>query len=63
MTSAQSTAPVSRGGVMHVRHRHDTHFTVVGNHLAQHETLSATAIGVAVRIQSLPDGAKGSCPL
>lgn len=58
MTTAQSIAPTSRGGVMHVRHRHDTHFTVVGNHLAQHETLSATAIGVAVRIQSLPDGAK-----
>lgn len=57
MTSAQSSAPVS-GGVVHVRHRHETHFTVVGNHLAQHPHLSATAIGVAVRIQSLPDGAK-----
>ncbi|MEN8653787.1 helix-turn-helix domain-containing protein [Streptomyces sp. 21So2-11] len=59
MTSAQSIpAPPSGGGVTHVRHRHESHFTVVGNHLAQHPTLSATAIGIAVRIQSLPDGAK-----
>ncbi|MEC4015968.1 helix-turn-helix domain-containing protein [Streptomyces sp. H27-D2] len=43
---------------MHIRHRHESHFTVVGNHLAQHPHLSATALGVAVRIQSLPDGAK-----
>ncbi|MFE7608808.1 hypothetical protein [Streptomyces celluloflavus] len=42
----------------HVRHRHTTHFTVVGNHLAQHPTLSSTAIGIAVRIQSLPDGTR-----
>ncbi|MFH8984437.1 helix-turn-helix domain-containing protein [Streptomyces varsoviensis] len=41
----------------HRRHRHESHFTVVGNHLAQHPTLSAVAIGLAVRIQSLPDGA------
>ena len=47
-------------GVRHIRHRHESHFTVVGNHLAQHPTLSATAIGIAVRIQSLPDGAKVS---
>ncbi|KOG86419.1 hypothetical protein ADK38_31160, partial [Streptomyces varsoviensis] len=44
-------------GVTHRRHRHESHFTVVGNHLAQHPTLSAVAIGLAVRIQSLPDGA------
>jgi len=30
---------------------------VVGNHLAQHPRLSATATGLAVHIQSLPDGA------
>ncbi|MFI5830569.1 helix-turn-helix domain-containing protein [Streptomyces sp. NPDC051578] len=30
---------------------------MVGNHLAQHARLSATAIGVALYIQSLPDGA------
>ncbi|AVH97126.1 DNA-binding protein [Streptomyces sp. WAC00288] len=31
-------------------------YTVVGNHLAQHEHLSLTAIGLAVHIQSLPTG-------
>ncbi|CAL9484520.1 helix-turn-helix domain-containing protein [Streptomyces sp. enrichment culture] len=36
--------------------RHDDHFTVVGNHLAQHPELSLTAIGLAVHIQSLPAG-------
>ncbi|MFG2499578.1 hypothetical protein ACGFSB_15375 [Streptomyces sp. NPDC048441] len=46
-----------RAGVLHVRHRHTDRFTVVGNHLAQHPRLSATAIGFAVHIQSLPDGA------
>ncbi|MEU9011380.1 helix-turn-helix domain-containing protein [Streptomyces sp. NPDC048479] len=46
-----------RAGVLHVRHRHTDRFTVVGNHLAQHASLSATAIGLAVHIQSLPDGA------
>lgn len=44
-------------GVIHVRHRHADRFTVVGNHLAQHPHLSAVAIGLAVYIQSLPDGA------
>ncbi|WP_240957785.1 helix-turn-helix domain-containing protein [Streptomyces chilikensis] len=43
---------------MHERHRHDSHFTVVGNHLAQHRDLSFTAMGVAVHIQSLPPGAR-----
>ncbi|WP_282697178.1 hypothetical protein [Streptomyces sp. CC208A] len=43
--------------MIHVRHRHRDRFTVVGNHLAQHPTLSGLAIGVGVRIQSLPDGA------
>ncbi|MGW7363081.1 helix-turn-helix domain-containing protein [Streptomyces sp. NPDC054841] len=44
--------------MVHVRHRHHDNFTVVGNHLAQHTNLSATAIGLAVHIQSLPDGAQ-----
>ncbi|AZQ71915.1 helix-turn-helix domain-containing protein [Streptomyces luteoverticillatus] len=63
MTEAQFSAPVSartelpRAGVIHIRHRHDTNFTVVGNHLAQHPDLSAVAIGLGVYIQSLPDGA------
>ncbi|WP_406861298.1 helix-turn-helix domain-containing protein [Streptomyces sp. HUAS MG47] len=52
-----SAAAPSRAGVTHVRHRHDEKFTVVGNHLAQHPELSATAIGLGVYIQSLPDGA------
>lgn len=43
-------------GVIHFRHRHTDRFTVVGNHLAQHSRLSAVAIGLAVYIQSLPDG-------
>nr|WP_324605511.1 MULTISPECIES: helix-turn-helix domain-containing protein [unclassified Streptomyces] len=34
-----------------------SHYTVVGNHLLQHQELSATAIGVAAYIQSLPEGA------
>ncbi|MFG2178666.1 helix-turn-helix domain-containing protein [Streptomyces abikoensis] len=46
-----------RAGVVHIRHHHDTNFTVVGNHLAQHPDLSAVAIGLGVYIQSLPDGA------
>ncbi|MGW5353611.1 hypothetical protein ACWERV_24250 [Streptomyces sp. NPDC004031] len=54
-------APLPEGappaGVIHVRHRHADRFTVVGNHLAQHPRLSAVAIGLAVYIQSLPDGA------
>ncbi len=44
------------GGVVHEMHRHTTHFTVVGNHLAQHDDLSLTAIGLAVYVQSLPSG-------
>ncbi|MGW4852774.1 helix-turn-helix domain-containing protein [Streptomyces sp. NPDC004288] len=49
----------SRGtsaGVVHENAPHATHFTVVGNHLAQHEELSLTAIGLATHIQSLPTG-------
>ncbi|WP_231626381.1 helix-turn-helix domain-containing protein [Streptomyces apocyni] len=42
---------------MHVRHRHTERFTVVGNHLAQNRDLSLVAVGLAVHIQSLPDGA------
>ncbi|MCG3040966.1 helix-turn-helix domain-containing protein [Streptomyces sp. S1A] len=58
--SAPPRAPsaVPRGGVVHVTARHTERFTVVGNHLAQHRELSLTAIGPAVHIQSLPDGAR-----
>ncbi|MEU3554119.1 helix-turn-helix domain-containing protein [Streptomyces fragilis] len=37
-------------------HRHAKQFTVVGNHVAQHRSLSLTAVGLAVHIQSLPPG-------
>ncbi|MER7515017.1 hypothetical protein [Streptomyces sp. NPDC126499] len=50
-------ADAPRSGVIRVRHRHRDRFTVVGHHLAQHPSLSAVAIGLAVHIQSLPDGA------
>ena len=58
--SAPSCAPfpVPGPGVVHVRTRHADRFTVVGNHLAQHRGLTLTAIGLAVHIQSLPDGAR-----
>ncbi|MFC9795050.1 helix-turn-helix domain-containing protein [Streptomyces sp. NPDC127584] len=49
----------SRGtsrGVVHENARHTTQFTVVGNHLAQHASLSLVAIGLATHIQSLPAG-------
>ncbi|MFJ3495082.1 helix-turn-helix domain-containing protein [Streptomyces sp. NPDC086091] len=45
------------GGVTHDNARHTTRFTVIGNHLAQHEDLSLLAIGLACHIQSLPTGA------
>ncbi|WP_438487565.1 helix-turn-helix domain-containing protein [Streptomyces sp. S186] len=45
-------------GVIHVNSRHTSHFTVVGNHLAQHRELSLVAIGLALHIQSLPAGAR-----
>ncbi|MFC9702433.1 helix-turn-helix domain-containing protein [Streptomyces sp. NPDC056943] len=61
-TSA-SPRPQSRNdgksrGVVHDNARHTTRFTVVGNHLAQHDALSLTAIGLALHIQSLPTGAQ-----
>ncbi|GAA2409816.1 helix-turn-helix domain-containing protein [Streptomyces glaucosporus] len=58
--SAPSRTPsgVPRSGVVHVTVRHTERFTVVGNHLAQHGELSLTAIGLAVHIQSLPQGAR-----
>ncbi|MEV6356917.1 helix-turn-helix domain-containing protein [Streptomyces hydrogenans] len=57
-TSAYPEIPADAppSGVIHIWHRHTERFTVVGNHLAQHAELSAAAIGIAVYIQSLPDG-------
>ncbi|MFG2598950.1 helix-turn-helix domain-containing protein [Streptomyces sp. NPDC048462] len=43
---------------MHVNLRHTTGFTIVGNHLSQHDELSLAARGLAVHIQSLPPGAR-----
>ncbi|MGW8361376.1 helix-turn-helix domain-containing protein [Streptomyces wedmorensis] len=45
-------------GVTHANVTHTTGFVVVGNHLAQHEHLSLTAIGLAAHIQSLPAGSR-----
>ncbi|MFE4332862.1 helix-turn-helix domain-containing protein [Streptomyces sp. NPDC056831] len=63
--SAPSRAPspvrgdaTPSSGVMHINSRHTSHFTVVGNHLAQHRELSLLAIGLATHIQSLPAGTK-----
>ncbi len=56
--SSVARSSTRSGGVLHVNVRHTSHFTVVGNHLAQHQQLSLVAIGLAVHIQSLPDGAK-----
>ncbi|MFJ8850742.1 helix-turn-helix domain-containing protein [Streptomyces sp. NPDC102437] len=53
---APSRAPSS--GVVHSNTRHTSRFTVVGNHLTQHNELSLTAIGLAAHIQSLPAGAR-----
>ncbi|MFE4643633.1 helix-turn-helix domain-containing protein [Streptomyces sp. NPDC056730] len=55
---AQSGIPatVPPSGVAHQRHRHTEKFTVIGNHLAQHEGMSLVALGLGVYIQSLPDG-------
>ncbi|MEV4332916.1 helix-turn-helix domain-containing protein [Streptomyces sp. NPDC049597] len=47
---------VPSSGVQHINVRHTERFTVVGNHLAQHERLSLTAIGLAVHVQSLKAG-------
>ncbi|MCT9080384.1 helix-turn-helix domain-containing protein [Streptomyces fulvoviolaceus] len=46
------------GGLEHDHTRHATRFTVIGNHLAQHPSLSGLAIGLAVYIQSLPKGTR-----
>ncbi|MFC5720054.1 helix-turn-helix domain-containing protein [Streptomyces gamaensis] len=54
--STSSVVPLR--GVTHVRHRHTDRFTVIGNHLALHASLSLVARGLAVYIQALPDGAR-----
>ncbi|WP_342354196.1 hypothetical protein [Streptomyces inhibens] len=61
MTSAHSNAPSSApsrvsSGVIHIRTRQTSHFTVLANRLAQRAG-SAVTVGVAAYILSLPDGA------
>ncbi|WP_097885498.1 hypothetical protein [Streptomyces sp. st140] len=55
---AEVPGPLPPSGVTHITLPHTDRFTVVGNHLAQHPDLSCTAVGIAVRIQSLPQGTK-----
>ena len=50
--------PHTGGGLIHDHTRHSTRFTVIGNHLTQHEELSLLAIGLGAHIQSLPPGAR-----
>ncbi|WP_314225495.1 helix-turn-helix domain-containing protein [Streptomyces zaehneri] len=47
----------THSGVTHVRAYQSSRYTIIGNHLAQHRALSLTAIGLAVHILSLPQGA------
>jgi hypothetical protein len=47
----------THSGVTHVRAYQSSHYTIIGNHLAQHRALSLTAIGLAAHILSLPQGA------
>ncbi|WP_028809069.1 DNA-binding protein [Streptomyces sp. 351MFTsu5.1] len=62
-TRAQSRVPGKnhpharpQSGVVHDNARHTENFTVVGNHLVQHEELSLLAIGLACYIQSVRPG-------
>ncbi|MFF9852642.1 helix-turn-helix domain-containing protein [Streptomyces litmocidini] len=58
MDNQHLSAPAFGAGVIHANVTHTTRYIVVGNHLAQHEHLSLTAIGLAVHIQSLPAGTR-----
>lgn len=56
--ASRHPAGTIQSGVVHVNVRHTDQYVVIGNHLAQHRLLSATAIGIGVHIQSLPTGAR-----
>ncbi|MGW7076962.1 helix-turn-helix domain-containing protein [Streptomyces sp. NPDC054866] len=45
-------------GIAHENTRHTTRFTVIGNHLTQHQELSLLAIGLGCHMQSLPAGSR-----
>lgn len=47
----------TRSGVTQIREFQPNRYTIIGNHLSQHDELSLTAIGLATYILSLPDGA------
>lgn len=51
---APRCAQPAASGVIHSNVRHTAGFTVIGNRLAQHRSLSLVAIGLATHIQSLP---------
>ncbi|MCF3148012.1 helix-turn-helix domain-containing protein [Streptomyces platensis] len=54
----RSAPPSPRpSGVHQVTEFQDPGYTIVGNHLTQHRSLSGLAIGLAAYIQSLPEGA------
>ncbi|NEB00266.1 helix-turn-helix domain-containing protein [Streptomyces sp. SID13726] len=62
-TRAQSRVPGKNhpharphSGVVHDNARHTENFTVIGNHLVQHQELSLLAIGLACYIQSVRPG-------
>ncbi|MFB7863996.1 helix-turn-helix domain-containing protein [Streptomyces sp. NPDC056069] len=48
--------PQPASGLVHRNVHHATHYTVVGNHLAQHRELTLVARGLALLLQSLPAG-------
>ncbi|MFB7517779.1 helix-turn-helix domain-containing protein [Streptomyces sp. NPDC056144] len=57
MASSQASALPRASGLVHVNVRHTTHYTVVGNHLAQRRGMSLAAKGLATYLQSMPAGA------
>ncbi|MEV0121001.1 helix-turn-helix domain-containing protein [Streptomyces sp. NPDC050703] len=57
-TALPAAARRQPSGIVHENTRHTTRFTVIGNHLTQHQELSLLAIGLACHIQSLPAGAR-----
>ncbi|MFI8961504.1 helix-turn-helix domain-containing protein [Streptomyces sp. NPDC053493] len=57
MASLHLSAPPRTSGLIHRNVRLTSHYAVVDNRLAQHRTLSLTARGLALYLESLPDGA------
>ncbi|MFG3346976.1 helix-turn-helix domain-containing protein [Streptomyces sp. NPDC048018] len=56
MASKHPSVPRPSTGLVHRNVHHGTHYTVVGNHLAQHRELTLVARGLALLLQSLPAG-------